>query len=73
MKSHHGLASCVMLLINHGGKKAIDVVFTYICHLNNIMPDSIFYDSIEWGINCFFKGDNHCFPQRKRIGFSLII
>ena len=52
---------------NYGGKKARDV--------SNIIPDSIFY--MGWNslsFFCFFlKGDNHCFPQHKRDGFSFLI
>ena len=71
-----------MKSFNYGGKKARDVGLTCRCHLSNIMPDSIFYDSMGWGIACrffcfflfFLKGDNHCLPQHKRDGFrSLII
>ena len=44
-------------LCNYGGKKARDVHLTCRCHLSDIMPDSIFYDSMGWGITClFFKG-----------------
>ena len=42
---------------NYGGKKARDVDLTCRCHLSNIMPDSIFYDSMGWGMTqfvCFF-------------------
>ena len=66
-----------MTSFNYVGKKAMDVGFTCRCHLSNIMPDSIFYDSMGWGITCCFfffsKGDNHCFSQHKRDGFSCLI
>ena len=67
-----------MTSFNYGGKKARDVDLTCRCHLNNIMPDSIFYDSLGWGLTCldffvFLKGDNHCFPQHERDGFSCLI
>ena len=46
-----------MTSFNYGGKKARDVYLTCRCHLNNIMSNSIFYDSIGWGITCpFLKG-----------------
>ena len=44
-----------MTSFNYGGKKARDVGLTCRCHLNNIMPDSIFYDSMAWGITCPFS------------------
>ena len=63
-----------MTSFNYGGKKARDVGLTCRCHLSNIMPDSIFYDSMGWRITCpFFKGDNHCLPQHKRDGLSCLI
>ena len=37
-----------MISFNYGGKKARDVGLTCRCHLSNIMPDSIFYDSMGW-------------------------
>ena len=43
-----------MTSFNYGGKKARDVGLTCRCHLSNIMPDSIFYDSMGWGITCVF-------------------
>ena len=46
--------SCYMTSFNYGGKKARDVGLTCRCHLSNIMPDSIFYDNIKWGITCLF-------------------
>ena len=53
-----------MTSFNYGGKKARDVGLTCRCHLSNIMPDSIFYDSMGWGItfSFFLKGDNHFLP-----------
>ena len=43
-----------MTSFNYGGKKARNVDLTCRCHLSNIMPDSIFYDSMGWGITCLF-------------------
>ena len=40
---------------DYGGKKARDVGLTCRCHLSNVMPDSIFYDSMGWGMTRFFK------------------
>ena len=37
-----------MTSFNYGGKKARDIGLTFRCHLSNIMPDSIFYDSITY-------------------------
>ena len=67
-----------MTSFNYGGMKASDVGLTCGCHLSNIMPDSIFYDSTGWGVTCpfflfFFKGDNHCLPHHKKDGFSCLI
>ena len=66
-----------MTSFNYDGKEARDVGLTCICHLSNIMPNSIFYDSMGWGITClflfFFEGDIHCLPQHKRDGFSCLI
>ena len=39
-----------MTSFNYGGKKAKDVGLTCRCHLSNIMPDSIFCDSVGWGL-----------------------
>ena len=39
-----------MISFNYGGKKARDVGLNCICHLSNIMSDSIFYDSMGWGM-----------------------
>ena len=39
---------------NYVSKKTRNVGPTCRCHLNNIMSDSIFYDSIRWGITSFF-------------------
>ena len=63
-----------MTSFNYRGKKTRDVGLTCRCHLSNNMPNSIFYDSMGWGITCFcffffdFKGDNHGLPQHKRDG-----
>ena len=39
---------------NYDGKKARDVGLTCWCHLSNIMPDSIFHESMRQGITCLF-------------------
>ena len=39
-----------MTSFNYGRKKARDIGLTCRCHLNNIMADSIFYDSMGWGM-----------------------
>ena len=76
-----------MTSFSYGGKKVRDVGLTCRSHLSNIMPDSIFYDSMGWGITCrffsyffflflfllFSKGDNYFLPQLKRDGFSCFI
>ena len=57
---------------NYDGKKARDVGLTCWCHLSNIMPDSIFHESMSYGITClFFQGDT-CFPQDERDQISFI-
>ena len=69
------LASCYyMTSFDYGGKKASDAGLTCRCRLNNIMPDSIFYDSIGWAIPQFFflRGGNGCLPQHGKDGFSVI-
>ena len=43
-----------MTPFNCVGKKARSVGLTCGCHLSNIMPDSIFYDSMGWGMTQFF-------------------
>ena len=43
-----------MTSFNYGGKKARDVGLTCRCHLSNIMPDNIYYDSMAWRIACRF-------------------
>ena len=54
---HHGVdasLSChYMTSFNYGGKKAGDVGLTCRCHLSNVMPGSIFYDSMGWGMTQF--------------------
>ena len=56
------------------GKEGRDADLTCRCHLSNIMADSMFYDSIGWGITCpSFKGDNHCLSQHERDGLSCLI
>ena len=42
--------SCDHVTSNYDGKKARDVGLTCWCHLSNIMPDSIFHESIRQGI-----------------------
>ena len=69
------VSSCYMASFNYSGNKARGVGLTCRCHLSNIMPDSVFYDSMGWGITCpfFFESDIDCLPQRKRDGFSCLI
>ena len=43
-----------MTSFDYGGKKARDVGLTCRCHLNKIMPDSIFYDSMGWRMTQLF-------------------
>ena len=51
----------------------MDVYLTWGCHLSNIMFDSIFYDSMRWGMTRFFlRGSNCSLPQLRRDGSSLI-
>ena len=72
-----------MTPFNCSGKKARDVGLTCRCHPSNIMPGSIFCDSMGRGMTqglfclfdfCFFvaflRGGNRCQPRRD--GFSLI-
>ena len=57
--SELSLATAIMVLtpvscyymssFNYGSKRTRDVGLTCRCHLSNIMPDSIFYDSIDGG------------------------
>ena len=70
-----------MTLLNYGDKKTRDVGFTCKCNLSNIVPDSIFYDSMGWWITqfllllllfSFLRGGNRCLPQHRRDGFSII-
>ena len=67
-----------MRSFNYGGKEARNVGLTCRCHVSNIMPDSIFYDSTGWGIICpcifvFLKSYSHCLFQHKRDGFSCLV
>ena len=63
-----------MTSFNYGGKNARDVALTYRCHLSNIMPHSIFYGGMGYGITSLFcKGDNYCTPQHQRDGFNCLI
>ena len=39
-----------MTSFDYGGKKARDEGLACRCHLSNIMPDSIFHDSMGWGM-----------------------
>ena len=59
-----------MTSFNYGAKKARDVGLTCRCHLSNIMPDSIFYESMGFFFFFFLKDDNHCLPQQERDRFS---
>ena len=43
-----------MTSFDYGGKRARDVGLACRCHLSNIMRNSIFYDSMGWGISQFF-------------------
>ena len=43
-----------MTSFNYRGNVARNVGLTCRCHLSNIMPNSIFYDSMGWGITFFF-------------------
>ena len=45
-------ASVFCITFNYGGKREKDVGFTCRCHMNNIMPDCIFYDCIFLRITC---------------------
>ena len=65
-----------MTSFSYGGKKVRDVGLTCRSHLSNIMPDSIFYDSMGWGITCrffsyFFFVSVFCFFQRGITTFFL--
>ena len=59
--NHHsaepGICYCVASF-SCGGKKTNDVCLTWRCHRSNIIPASIFYYSMWWGIGdnleCFF-------------------
>ena len=65
-----------MTSFNYGGKEARDVGLTCNCHMSNITPDSIFFDSIGWGMThfllllLFFSGGNCHLPQYRRGGFK---
>ena len=53
------VACYYVISFNYRGKKAREVGLTCRCHLSNIMPDSIFYDSMGsmgWEITCHFWG-----------------
>ena len=56
-------ASCYRITsINYGGKKLKDAGLTWRYHLSNIMPDSIFCDSMLE----FSRSDNCCFYQIRK-------
>ena len=77
-----------MTSFNYGRKTAKDVGFTCRCHLSDIMPDSIFYDSMGCGTNSIFydsmgwgitffsfffcMDDNYCLPQHQIGAFSCL-
>ena len=60
MLSESFIATTIMILtppscyhmtsFNYGGKKARDEGLTYRCHQSNVIPDSIFFDSLGWGM-----------------------
>ena len=56
-------------------KKSRDESLTCRCLLSNIMPETIFYDSMGWRMSQFFflRGGNRCLPQHRTNGFSLTI
>ena len=56
-----------MTPFNYGSKKARDVHLTCRCPLSNIMPDSIFYDSMGWGIAFFVRVINTVFLSIKEM------
>ena len=59
---------------DYAGKKARDICLTCKCHQRDIMPDSIFCDSMGWGMTQFFLRDgSRCLPQHKRNGFSFTL
>ena len=47
------VSCCYMTSFNYGGKKTRDVGLTCRCHLSNIMPDSIYHDSMGCGTTQF--------------------
>ena len=61
---------------NYDDKKARDVGLTC-CHLSNIMPDSVFYESMRQEVTCFFlffsffffffRGDTSIFLRMKEM------
>ena len=57
LSNHHvwwwHLSHTIMTSFNYDGKKKRDVGPTWICHLNNIMPDSVSRDSMGLGVTCF--------------------
>ena len=44
-----------MTSFNYGGKKARDVDLTCRCHQNDVIPSSIFYDTMGWGMTWVFS------------------
>ena len=68
-----------MTSFNYSDKKAMDADFTCRYHLSNFSPDSIFCDSMGWGMTPFFllfffllRGGNRCLSQHTGDGFSLV-
>ena len=63
-----------VISFNYGGKKARDVSLTCRCYLSDILPDSIFYNSIGSRMTQFFLfwGGNRCLSWHRRYGFSRI-
>ena len=72
--------SCyLMASFTNGGKNARNIGLLCRCHLNSIMPDSIFYDSMGWGMIqgffvflCLFVFSGVVTAVFCRNGFSLI-
>ena len=60
-----------MTSLNYGGKMAKDEGLTCRFHLSNIIPDSIFYDSMKCGMTHFFPLEAVIAEHRKD-GLSLI-
>ena len=72
---------------SYDGKKARDLRLTCVCYLSNIMPDSIFHESMRQGITCFFfvvvvvvfcflfflRGDTSVFLRMKEMESVLLL